>query len=166
MPMGDDGFARFYTASYQRLLGQLFAVTGDLAEAENLLQEAYVRAFARWTQVRAYDRPEAWVRRVALNLAAMAARRLRRRAAALLRLGPPPTVPELSPELLDLHNALHALPLGQRQVIVLHHLVGLPVQEVARELGLPAGTVKSRLVRGRTALAHVLDTDRPEVAQG
>jgi predicted RNA polymerase sigma factor len=43
------------TACYQRLLGQLFAVTGDLAEAENLLQEAYARAFARWAQVHAYD---------------------------------------------------------------------------------------------------------------
>ena len=85
--MGDEDFAGFYKAAYQRLLGQLFAVTGDLAEAENVLQEAYARAFARWAQVRAYDLPEAWVRRVALNLAAMAARRLRRRAAALLRLG-------------------------------------------------------------------------------
>jgi RNA polymerase sigma-70 factor (ECF subfamily) len=164
--MGDDSFAAFYTASYQRLLGQLFALTGDLAEAENLLQEAYARAFARWAQVRAYDYPEAWVRRVALNLAAVAARRLRRRAVALWRLGPPPVVPELSPEQLDLHRALGTLPLGQRQVIVLHHLVGLPVEEVARELRVPAGTVKSRLARGRGALAQVLDTDRPEVAQG
>jgi hypothetical protein len=57
MPVGDDGFAGFYKASYQRLLGQLFAVTGDLAEAENVLQEAYARAFARWAQVRAYDFP-------------------------------------------------------------------------------------------------------------
>jgi RNA polymerase sigma-70 factor (ECF subfamily) len=133
--MGDDRFADFYTASYQRLLGQLFAVTGDLAEAENLLQEAYARAFARWAQVHAYDRPEAWVRRVALKL-------------------------------LDLHRALGTLPLGQRQVIVLHHLVGLPVEEVARELRVPTGTVKSRLTRGRRALAQVLATDRPEVAQG
>jgi RNA polymerase sigma-70 factor, ECF subfamily len=95
--MVDDSFADFYTASYQRLLGQLFAVTGDLAEAENLLQEAYARAFARWAQVCAYDYPEAWVRRVALNLAAMAAKRLGRRTVALLRLGPPPAAPELSP---------------------------------------------------------------------
>jgi RNA polymerase sigma-70 factor, ECF subfamily len=51
-------------------------------------------------------------------------------------------------------------------VIVLHHLVGLPVEEVARELGVPTGTVKSRLARGRTALAQVLNTERPEVSRG
>jgi RNA polymerase sigma-70 factor (ECF subfamily) len=161
--MPDNEFADFYAGSYRRLLGQLFAVTGDLAEAENVLQEAYARAFVRWSRVRGYDRPEAWVRRVALNLAAMADRSLRRRARALLRLGPPPVVPELSPELLDLRDALAALPLGQRQVIVLHHLVGLPVEEVARELRLATGTVKSRLARGRAALAGILQSDRSEV---
>jgi RNA polymerase sigma-70 factor, ECF subfamily len=161
--MPDNEFAAFYAGSYRRLLGQLFAVTGDLAEAENVLQEAYARAFVRWSRVRGYDRPEAWVRRVALNLAAMADRSLRRRARALLRLGPPPVVPELSPELLDLRDALAALPLGQRQVIVLHHLVGLPVEEVARELRLATGTVKSRLARGRAALAGILPADRSEV---
>jgi RNA polymerase sigma-70 factor, ECF subfamily len=59
--MADDGFASFYASSYRRLLGQLFALTGDLAEAEN----AYARAFVRWPRVGAYDRPEAWVRQVA-----------------------------------------------------------------------------------------------------
>jgi RNA polymerase sigma-70 factor (sigma-E family) len=161
--MPDNEFAAFYAGSYRRLLGQLFAVTGDLAEAENVLQEAYARAFVRWSRVRGYDRPEAWVRRVALNLAAMADRSLRRRARALLRLGPLPVVPELSPELLDLRDALAALPLSQRQVIVLHHLVGLPVEEVARELRLATGTVKSRLARGRAALAGILQSDRSEV---
>jgi DNA-directed RNA polymerase specialized sigma24 family protein len=80
--MADDGFAVFYASSYRRLLGQLFAVTGDLAEAENVLQEAYARAFVRWSRVRGYDRPEAWVRRVAINLAVMVDRSLRRRARA------------------------------------------------------------------------------------
>jgi RNA polymerase sigma-70 factor, ECF subfamily len=161
--MADNGFAAFYAGSYRRLLGQLFAVTGDLAEAENVVQEAYARAFARWSRVGGYDLPEAWVRRVAINLAAMADRSLRRRARALLRLGPPPVVPELSPDLIDLHDALRALPLGQRQVIVLHHLVGLPVEEVARELRLATGTVKSRLARGRAAMAGRLDHERSEV---
>ena len=103
------------------------------------------------------------MRRVAINLAAMADRSLRRRARALLRLGPPPPVPELSPELLDLRDALAALALAQRQVIVLHHLAGLPVEEVARELRLAAGTVKSRLARGRAAMATMLDHERSEV---
>ena len=161
--MADDGFASFYASSYRRLLGQLFAVTGDLAEAENVLQEAYARAFVRWSRVRGYDRPEAWVRRVAINLAVMVDRSLRRRARALLRLGPPPPVPELSPEAIDLNDALRALPLGQRQVIVLHHLVGLSVEEIARELRLAPGTVKSRLARGRAAMAGTLDNDRSEV---
>jgi RNA polymerase sigma-70 factor, ECF subfamily len=57
--MADDGFAAFYAGTYRRLLGQLFAVTGDLAEAENALQEAYARAFVRWPRVRDYDLPEA-----------------------------------------------------------------------------------------------------------
>jgi RNA polymerase sigma-70 factor (ECF subfamily) len=161
--MPDDGFAAFYAGSYRRLLGQLFAVTGDLAEAENVLQEAYARAFVRWSRVGAYDLPEAWVRRVALNLAAMAERSLRRRARALLRLGPPPLVPELGPDEIDLHDALRALPLAQRQVIVLHHLVGLPVEAVARELRLAPGTVKSRLARGRAAMASSLHHHRSEV---
>jgi RNA polymerase sigma-70 factor (sigma-E family) len=161
--MADDGFAAFYAGSYRRLLGQLFAVTGDLAEAENVLQEAYARAFARWSRVGDYELPEAWVRRVAINLAAMAERSLRRRARALLRLGPPPVVPELGPEAIDLRDALRALPLGQRQAIVLHHLVGLPVEEVARELRVAPGTVKSRLARGRAAMAGSLDHDRSEV---
>jgi RNA polymerase sigma-70 factor (sigma-E family) len=161
--MPDDGFAAFYAGSYRRLLGQLFAVTGDLAEAENVLQEAYARAFVRWSRVGGYDLPEAWVRRVALNLAAMAERSLRRRARALLRLGPPPLVPELGPDEIDLQDALRALPLAQRQVIVLHHLVGLPVEEVALELRLAPGTVKSRLARGRAAMASTLHHDRSEV---
>jgi len=100
---------------------------------------------------------------VAINLAAMADRSLRRRARALLRLGPPPLVPELSPDLIDLRDALAALPLGQRQVIILHHLVGLPVEEVASELRLATGTVKSRLARGRAAMASTLLLDWSEV---
>ena len=162
-PVAHEGFAAFYAGSYRRLLGQLFAVTGDLAEAENVVQEAYARAFARWSRVGDYDRPEAWVRRVAVNLAAMGERSLRRRTRALLRLGPPPLVPDLSPELLDLRDALAALPVAQRQVVVLHHLAGLPVEEVARELRLATGTVKSRLARGRAAMAGMLDRERSEV---
>ena len=72
-------------------------------------------------------------------------------------------MPALSPETVDLHAALRALPLAQRQVIVLHHLVGLPVEEVAVQLRLAPGTVKSRLARGRAAMAGTLGHERSEV---
>lgn len=153
------GFEEFYQACYGRLLRQVALMTTDLADAEDVLQEAFARAALRWWQLETYDVPEAWVRRVAMNLAADKARRLRRRAAAMLRLGLPPAQPELSADTVDLIRALRALPLGQRQAIVLHHLVGLPVEEIGRQLGVPSGTIKGRLARGRAALARRLGTD-------
>src|SRR5215216_2979209 len=161
--MADEEFSAFYAATYQRLLGQLVLLCGDRAEAEDALQEAFARAAVRWHRLRSYQAPEAWVRRVALNLTRMAARRLRRRTAALVRLGSAPAAAELSAETIDLLVALRALPVAQRQVLVLHHLMGLPVAEVARELGLPVGTVKTRLARGRRALAVRLALDSEEV---
>ena len=83
----DEGFHDFYRDAYPRLVAQLYAVTTDLGLAEDVVQEAFVRAASRWAQVRAYQAPEAWVRKVALRLRLDAARRLRRQAAALTRLG-------------------------------------------------------------------------------
>jgi RNA polymerase sigma-70 factor (ECF subfamily) len=155
-----DDFDHFYAATYERLLRQLYVVTGgDLAEAEDVLQEAYARALARWRVVSDYDAPEAWVRRVAINLAGMTARRLRSRAKAMLRLGPPGSIDELSPDALDLAGALGELSLAQRQALVLHHMAGLTVDEVAVQLGVPTGTVKTRLARGRSALASRLGAE-------
>jgi RNA polymerase sigma-70 factor (ECF subfamily) len=150
---GGGSFEAFYTGSVSRLLGQLFLITGDLHEAEEVVQEAFARASVRWSWLRDYNAPEAWVRRVAMNLAADRARKLRRQARAILRLGPPPAASEVSMETLALVEALRSLPMRQRRVIVLHHLVGLPVEEVAQTLRVPAGTVKSQLSRGRRALA-------------
>ena len=110
--MADEEFSAFYAATYQRLLGQLVLLCGDRAEAEDALQEAFARAAVRWRRLRSYQAPEAWVRRVALNLTRMAARRLRRRTAALLRLGSAPAAAELSAETIDLLVALRALPLA------------------------------------------------------
>jgi RNA polymerase sigma-70 factor, ECF subfamily len=154
---GSGSFEEFYTATVGRLLGQLFPVTGDLHEAEEVVQEAFTRAAARWSRLRDYDVPEAWVRRVAMNLAADRGRNLRRQTKAILRLRPPPEVLPASVEVLALAEALRTLPIRQRQVLVLHYLVDLPVDEVARTLGMPDGTVKSLLARGRHALAAKLD---------
>ena len=163
MTTGDGDFEAFYTATYQRLVGQLLVVTGSLQDAEDVVQEALVRACGRWWQVRDYQVPEAWVRRVALNLAVSGLRRARRRAKLLVRLGPAAEVPALSVEAVALTRTLRELPLRGRQVLVLHHAVGLPVQEIARELGVPVGTVTARLSRARATLARLLAAEEEEI---
>jgi RNA polymerase sigma-70 factor, ECF subfamily len=97
-----QGFEEFYTTTVGRLIGVLFPVTGDLHEAEEIVQEAYARASIRWARLRDYGSPEAWVRRVAMNLATDRGRRLQRQARALLRAGPPPAVPPASVEAMVL----------------------------------------------------------------
>jgi RNA polymerase sigma-70 factor, ECF subfamily len=146
-----EDFDSFYAAAFARLVGQLAVVTGDRHEAEDVVQEAMARAASRWARLGAYDAPEAWVRRVAFNLAVSGHRRAR--LAALLRLGPPAPVPPVSVDALALAEALHGLSLAHRQVVVLYYLADLPVEQVAAELRVPVGTVKARLARARGALA-------------
>jgi len=149
-------FAAFYAASSRRLLGHVYAMVGDLTEAEDALQEAYARAWQRWGRVAGYEDPEAWVRTVAYRIAVSSWRRTVNRLRAHKRSYRHDEMPEASPDRLTLIAALREIPTEQRRVIVLHHLVGLSVEEVADETGVPAGTVKSRLARGRRALAgHV-----------
>jgi RNA polymerase sigma-70 factor (ECF subfamily) len=152
-----EGFDDFYRGSRQRLLGFVYALTGDLAEAQDAVQEAYVRAWQRWSTVSRYEEPEAWMRRVAARIAISRWRGLRSRARAHLRHGPPDAVPEPSPDTVAIVDALRRLPEEQRVAIALYHLVGLPVAEVARQTGVPVGTVKARLSRGRAALAPYLE---------
>jgi RNA polymerase sigma-70 factor, ECF subfamily len=158
----ETSFEEFYAAVFNRLVGQLFLVTGSLPEAEDVVQEAFTRAAGRWTRLRDYDVPEIWVRRVAINLATDGFRRARRRLLLAARLVPDPHPP---PTLdgVAVAEALQRLPLAQRQVVVLHYLLDLPVDQVAAELGVPIGTVKSRLARARAALVTRLapEGERP-----
>jgi RNA polymerase sigma-70 factor (ECF subfamily) len=149
-----DGFDTFYAAAYRRVVGQVFALLGDLQEAEDVTQDAFAKASFHWKRIAAYDQPEAWVRRVAFNEAYNSTRRTRRWLVALARHGPPAQVPAVSPDRVDLHRALCRLPPRHREVLVLHYVAELTVDEVARQLRLPLGTVKSRLSRARKALAQ------------
>jgi RNA polymerase sigma-70 factor (ECF subfamily) len=158
----DEGLRELYDASYARLVGQLTAVTGSRTEAEDVVQEAFVRAIGQRRRFAAVDNPEAWLRTVALNIARSQWRRVRRHLALLPELLPDDPPADLSPDRVALLTALRRLPRAQQETIALHHLADLPVAEVAATLGVPVGTVKARLSRGRTALANLLALD-PEV---
>lgn len=157
--MTTDGFTEFYRATYHSLVAQLYAYTGDLAEAQDSAQEAYVRAFLHWSQVSGYGDPRAWVCRVGYRVAVSRWRRTRSAVARWYRHGPPPPEPGPDPGLTDLVAALRQLPEAQRRAIVLYHLGGFPVREIAEIEGVPDGTVKARLARGRQALARLLTTE-------
>ena len=153
-------FDRFYAASAAAVTRQLIALTGDPAEAEDVVQEAFERAWLRWSTVRAADSPEAWVRTVARRLAVSRWRRFKNHSRAWLRIGPPPAPAEPTPDHLVLIAALQDLPRAQMVAIVLHHLADLPVAEVAAETGASVSAVKQQLVRGRAALAVSLADER------
>ena len=155
-------FEEFYQAAYARLVGQLFPVTGDLQQAEDVVQEAFVRALDHWPRVSAYELPEAWVRRVAINLALSEMRRLRRRAAALLRLGSARAEPQIPAHTAEMIDLLRQVPANQRAVVLLHDVLDLSVDQVAGQLGLPASTVRGRLARARATLARHLTADSKE----
>jgi RNA polymerase sigma-70 factor, ECF subfamily len=150
------GIREVYDGCYTRLVAVATAISGSRHDAEEAVQEAFVRLIGKWSTVGAYDDPEAWVRRVALGVLANRRRKVRNGLRALWRYGPPPDDEGPSGDAVDVRRALAALTKPQRTVVVLHHYVGLSVEEIARDLNLPAGTVKSRLSRGRAALAPML----------
>ena len=153
-------FTDFYQAHFHRLAVQLYAYLGDHAEAQDLTQEAFCRVLERWDRISGYDDPSGWVRRVAWNLATS---RLRRMSTAVRHLARQPVehVPGPEPDRVALVRALATLPASQRRAIVLHHLAHLSTREIAEQVGVAEGTVRSWLSRGRATLAGYF-TERRE----
>jgi RNA polymerase sigma-70 factor (ECF subfamily) len=151
-----DQFDEFYTASVRRVSGYVYALTGDAGETEDVVQEAYGRAWQHWEQVGSYGNPEAWVRTVAYRIRVSRWRRAAAGFKAHRRHGPAPDLPELGVDYVALIAALRAIPANQCRAIVLHYLVGLTIDEIAHETGVAPGTVKSQLSRARTRLATLL----------
>lgn len=162
--MSGTGTARaIYQASHQRLVVQLYGITGDLQEAQDVVQEAFVRGLSRGGRFASMDNPEAWLRTVAINVARTRWRRRQVLASLLLRqaASEPGALPGMGENHVALVAALRHLPWPQREVVVLHYLADVPVDEIASSLGLAPGTVKSRLHRARARLAELLDASEP-----
>ncbi|MGY2704549.1 MULTISPECIES: RNA polymerase sigma factor [unclassified Nocardioides] len=158
--MDEREFDDFYSASFQRVTAQVYAMIGNRDEAQECVQEAFARAWAHRRKLDRAEHPEAWVRTTAYRLAVSRWRRtVRSRRPVDRAVGLPTETAAPSEAHVALVAALKRLPEAQRQTLVLHHIADLPVQEVAREMGVPEGTVKARLSRGRTALAALLGTE-------
>jgi len=144
---------------FDRLFGRAFAVarrlTGDPAAAEDIAAEALARTYARWHRVRSFEYRDAWVARVATNLAIDAARRRRIDPAALNTADPS----DATVLRLALVEALSHLPRRQREAVALRYLADLSVDDVAVSLGVSAGTVKQSVHRGLKTLRDRLGPD-------
>ena len=124
-----EEFEELYSESRDRLAGQLYTLTGDAHGAYDLVQEAFVRTWMRWDRIAGYDDREAFVRRVAFNLAKSNFRKLRR---AVLRSSPPDAVSGPDSSARDEPVAgLRTLSEKEREAIVLRYIAGLTVDEVA-----------------------------------
>jgi len=165
--MDEAEFDEFYSASYRRLTGQVYAMIGNLDEAQECVQEAFARAWAHRRKLEKAQHPEAWVRTTAFRLAVSRWRTTMRGRRAADETGPTSLQePPLDENHVALVAALRQLPEAQRRAIVLHHVADLPVRTVAAEVGVSEGTIKARLSRGRTALAELLAHDANDGLQG
>lgn len=161
-----EEFEEFYAHAAARLTGQLYVMLGDAQEAQDAVQEAFVRGWSRRRQLDRHGQPEAWIRTVAWRLAVSRWRGRRRADAAWRRSGPPPAVDGPGPETVALVAALRELPLRQRRTLTLHYLCDMSVEQIAAETDVSPSTVKTHLVRGRAALARILHDPRIEEAPG
>lgn len=163
---GHEYVREVYDASYRRLVAQLLPLCGEQDAAEEAVQDAFVKAIGEGARFAALDNPEAWLRTVALNHLRNRWRRSKLWSALVPKLhADSVSRPALSPDHVVIVEALRQLPQDLRDVVALHHIADLPVAEVAQNLGIPEGTVKTRLSRGRARLAELL-TDHEETHHG
>ena len=147
MAVDEVEFREFFVDQYARLCWLGLLLTGDRAEAEELAQEALARTWWRWV-VRRPNNPAAYARRVLVNRRRSLLRRAGVEARFLARARPEPVSPAGDEQAMVLWQAVQALPPRQRAVLVLRFHEDLTEAEVARLLGLPLGTVKSRPTGG------------------
>lgn len=164
--MDGESFDDFYRGTAQRLVRYAFAMCGDIGTAQDLTQEAYVRAWQRWDQVGQHEHPEAWLRLVVNRLATDRWRWLAVRRRTSVHMRQTEALPPPGDDGVVLVAALRRLPVAMRQVLVMHYLLDLPISRIADELGIAVNTVKSRLSRGRAGLAAILGLNFQEVSNG
>lgn len=156
-PPPDRDYDEFYRRELQPMVALAAAITGSTVAAEDLAQEAMVRAYRSWDKISTYDKPGAWVRRVTVNLALSTRKRAGAELRARLRVSKPP---QLQPHHSDHDHvwaAVAQLPGQQRAAVALYYLEDRSVSDIAEVLECSESTARVHLHRGRTTLARLLE---------
>jgi RNA polymerase sigma-70 factor (ECF subfamily) len=161
-----DGDRDAYDVLMTELIDHLYRIARlilrDFDSAEDAVQEALVRCWRDLPRLREPDRFDAWLNRIFLNAVADEARNRRRLRASLTVLRLEPSQPDSSGTLADrdeLARVFARLSIEHRTIVVLHHYLGLTVDEAAASIGIPLGTAKSRLHYATEALRAALEAD-------
>jgi RNA polymerase sigma factor (sigma-70 family) len=149
-------FEDFFMAEHERLFKALYMLTGNRDEADDLAQEALLRAYERWDRVGGMDSPAGYVYRTALNLHRNRLRGLVVRARRVFAAVPAEDLSGPLAASQDLRNALAGLPRGQREALVLVDWLGLGSEEAGQMLGIDASSVRGRLHRAHATLRELL----------
>ncbi len=152
-------FEGFFRTQYPELVGFCFLLTGQSAEAEDLAQEALVRAFEKWDRVSAMESPVGYVYRTACNLNRHRLRRLRVRARKALWASARPDEISASEDRSEILTALRSLSSGQRAAVVLVEWIGMDADEAGDILSIKGASVRSRVHRAKVVLRERLADD-------
>jgi DNA-directed RNA polymerase specialized sigma24 family protein len=151
------GFDAFYRSEYSRIVRVMFGLTGRWALAEELAQESMLSAHRNWERVRTLDRPDLWLRRVAVNRAISAHRRLIAEIGALGRLRAASTSDLPIPADESIWVEIRRLPRRQSAAMVLWAVEGLTHAEIGETLDCSADTARTHIRRARETLRRTLE---------
>ena len=159
MSGAEDGYTWFFRSEFAVVVRTVYLILRDQGWAQEISQDAFMQLYVHWSKVSRYERPEAWVRRVAIRMAVR--QRSRDRLRAVLERT---TLEDPTPAIdgIDLEQAMANLPVMQRAVVVLYYFEDRPTNEIAEILGMSQSTVRVHLSRARRRLAELL---REEVTE-
>lgn len=156
-----EPFEPFYRREFAAVVGLAYALSGSRLAAEDIAQEAFMAAHAKWDVIGRYEYPGGWVRRVVSNRSVSWLRRRSAEARALTKVsfGMREPLPELETPDAEFWSHVRNLPTKQSQAIALFYLEDRPVKEIAEVLGCTESTAKVHLHKGRKNLAKRLGVE-------
>ena len=156
-----DAFSRLVEDRLERLFRTATAILGNEADARDAVQDAFVSAWQHLPKLRDSARFDAWLNQVVRNQCRDLLRRQRRSREIQMTEFDPVTPDSTAPiaDMAALNAAFGRLNVDQRLILVLHHLHGIRVEDLASQLDVPVGTAKWRLHAARQALERALEAE-------